>query len=212
MPSRHAAVSPSVPTSPPSRGDASVPDPFAEIRHELGNYFHKLYFLAEQHAGTADDLTATLQRLEAFLALALEVARPLALSPVAMSVGDVVAGLAALAREGDGRTVAVTGPAAWDGARVAIDAAQLPAAFRGLVAATVRDGGALALDVAPGARDGRAGVELHLSPAAPPTDDAPADAIVRWAVAARVVASHGGVLRAAPGTPPAVVLFLPFHP
>ena len=201
---------------------SAVPDPFAEIRHEVGNYFHKLYFLAEQLAASGagpaepapdgDELTATLRRLEAFLALAHELSRPLTLSASLMPVGDAVAGLAALARGGDARDVTVTAPADWDGAALAVDTVQLPAAFRALIAAATAAAAVLRFDATPAVRDDRAGVEMLVTPATPPTGDAPADAIVRWAVADRIVASHGGALWAVSGTPPAVALFLPFHP
>ena len=75
----------------------------ADVRHEIGNYFHKLYywadFLAESRTGSAPDVTATqmlegtIRDLEALLQATLEYVRPMAASPIRMHVREVVDGI-----------------------------------------------------------------------------------------------------------------------
>ena len=75
----------------------------AEIGHELGNYFHKLYYWAEflqekradqsGDAGAANMLGCTVEKLEGFLKQALECFRPVRLAPVQAPVPDVVAAM-----------------------------------------------------------------------------------------------------------------------
>ena len=75
----------------------------ADVRHEIGNYFHKLYywadFLAESRSGRAPDVTATqmlegtIRELEELLQATLEYVRPLAASPIRMHAREVVEGI-----------------------------------------------------------------------------------------------------------------------
>src|SRR5215831_8684333 len=84
---------------------ASEPQPrqerlLSEISHELGNYFHKLYYwaelLREQRPATADAepamlLERTIRDLETFLKSALEFFRPLSVVPSPMSIEELSA-------------------------------------------------------------------------------------------------------------------------
>src|SRR5690349_15861307 len=75
----------------------------ADVRHEIGNYFHKLYywadFLAESRSGRAPDVTATqmlestIRELEQLLQATLEYVRPMAASPIRMHAREVVDGI-----------------------------------------------------------------------------------------------------------------------
>ena len=75
----------------------------AEVRHEVGNYFHKLYywadFLTESRSGRAGDVTATqmleetIRSLEQLLQATLEYVRPMAASPVHMRAREVADGI-----------------------------------------------------------------------------------------------------------------------
>jgi hypothetical protein len=90
----------------------------AEVRHEFGNYFHKLYywadFLAESRSGRAGDVTATqmleetIRGVEELLQVTLEYVRPMAASPIHMPLREVVDGIARQLATGlAGRTIAV---------------------------------------------------------------------------------------------------------
>src|SRR5512141_1473086 len=75
----------------------------AEIRHEVGNYFHKLYywadFLTESRSGRAGDVTATqmleetIRDLEQLLQATLEYVRPMVASPVHRGAREVADGI-----------------------------------------------------------------------------------------------------------------------
>ncbi len=91
----------------------------ADVRHEIGNYFHKLYywadFLTESRSGRAGDVTATqmleetIRELEQLLRATLEYVRPLAASPVHMRAREVAEGIVRQLASGlDGRHVATT--------------------------------------------------------------------------------------------------------
>ena len=114
----------------------------AEIAHELGNFFHKLYywadFLQEKRAddgsdgdGRADARPQTIGKLEEFLKGSLDYFQPLKLSPVQMPVADVVAGMIVQLRaQLHGWPVRVSDAGGWDQRSVLIDPARFPAVFR----------------------------------------------------------------------------------
>jgi signal transduction histidine kinase len=88
----------------------------ADVRHEIGNYFHKLYywadFLTESRNGHTGDLTATqmleetIRGLENLLRATLEYVRPLTAVPVRMQAHEVTEGLVRQLVAGlDGRRV-----------------------------------------------------------------------------------------------------------
>ena len=75
----------------------------ADVRHEIGNYFHKLDywadFLTESRSGLAGDVTATqmledtIRGLEELLRATLEYVRPMAATPIRMQAREVVDGI-----------------------------------------------------------------------------------------------------------------------
>jgi hypothetical protein len=75
----------------------------ADVRHEIGNYFHKLYywadFLNESRSGRAGDVTATqmledtIRGLEALLKATLEYVRPVPSAPIRMHAREVADGI-----------------------------------------------------------------------------------------------------------------------
>jgi len=93
-----ATSEPSVPVAP-LIGERVV----ADVRHEIGNYFHKLYywadFLTESRSGRAGDVTATqmleetIRNLEELLQATLEYVRPMAAAPIRMHAREVVDGV-----------------------------------------------------------------------------------------------------------------------
>jgi signal transduction histidine kinase len=87
------------PVSTPTIGERVV----ADVRHEIGNYFHKLYywadFLTESRNGRPGDVTATqmleetIRGLEDLLHATLEYVRPIAVTPIRMHAHEVADGI-----------------------------------------------------------------------------------------------------------------------
>jgi signal transduction histidine kinase len=116
-PDARAAVEPaapeaSAPGSSPTIGERVV----ADVRHEIGNYFHKLYywadFLSDSRNGRPGDVTATqmledtIRGLEDLLLATLEYVRPIAVTPIRMHAREVADGVVRQLTNGlDGRTV-----------------------------------------------------------------------------------------------------------
>ena len=209
--------------APATTGEGTPPERvFAEIRHELGNLFHRLFYfaddVAERCAGidpvaarSATHLAETLRGLEGFLRGAFEFAQPVTIDPLPMAAGDLVGALVARA-EGlcDGRAVTVEAPASWDGARVQVDPVRFPAAVDVAVEAA-HGGGPVTMRARLVLRGGARGLELRLCGAGAGAVVDEAGALVRWASAERVVSEHGGVLVREDGEEPAVVLFVPLQ-
>jgi signal transduction histidine kinase len=107
------APSPSPSTSPsPTIGERVV----ADVRHEIGNYFHKLYywadFLSDSRNGRPGDVTATqmleetIRGLEDLLHATLEYVRPIAVTPIRMHAREVADGVVRQLATGlPGRTI-----------------------------------------------------------------------------------------------------------
>jgi hypothetical protein len=195
---------------------------FSEIRHELGNRFHRLFYFAEDvaercagvdpvAARSAAHLAETLRGLETFLRSAFEFAQPVRIDPLSMGAGELVAALVARA-EGlcDGARVTLDAPPCWDGARLHVDPVRFPAAVDVAVEAA-RGAGDVRVQARARVRNGRRGLELRLLGAGAGTVVDEAGALVRWASAERVVSEHGGVLAREDGEPPAIVLFVPLQ-
>jgi len=94
-------VAPDTPPEPiaPVIGERVV----ADVRHEIGNYLHKLYywadFLTESRNGIPGDVTATqmleetIRSLEELLQATLEYVRPMAAAPMRIRAREVVDGI-----------------------------------------------------------------------------------------------------------------------
>ncbi len=109
------SVDPSVVDATPVIGERVV----ADVRHEIGNYFHKLYywadFLTDSRSGRAGDVTATqlledtIRGLEDLLRATLEYVRPIAVTPIRMHAREVADGIVRqLTSELCGRAVATS--------------------------------------------------------------------------------------------------------
>ena len=115
----------------------------SEMSHELGNYFHKLYYWAELlreqrptggDAEPAELLERTIRDLETFLKTALEFFRPLSITPLAMSVADVAtSSRVLLARHAEPAPLAWEGPPASEAGVVAVDPGRFSFVLEGLV-------------------------------------------------------------------------------
>jgi len=108
-----AAAESAAPVGAPVIGERVV----ADVRHEIGNYFHKLYywadFLTESRNGRPGDVTATqmleetIRGLEDLLHATLEYVRPIAVTPIRMHAREVADGLVRQLTTGlSGRAVA----------------------------------------------------------------------------------------------------------
>ena len=200
----------------------------AEIVHELGNFFHKLYywadFLKQRPSRKSSDTTAaemlerTIKNLEDFLKVSLLYFQPTQLSLMRMKAGEVTDGLLAQLRSQlNGTPLTVSGGGEWQGTPVMIDPGHLSRAFEVAVRHLVMQIGptsVLGVGIAEGVRSGRHGLEVgfrltHPSEAQPLFQTS--EAGVEWAVAQKVVALHGGELIEQSNTPSekSVVLFLP---
>jgi signal transduction histidine kinase len=196
----------------------------AEIAHELGNFFHKLYYWAEflqekradhsSEATAAQMLTRTVGGLEEFLKGTLDYFRPLKLSPVQMPLADIVAGMIVQLRaQLHGWPVRVSDAGGWEQRSVLIDPARFPAVFlavgrRLTERAPAGSGVHVGLEARPDGIEAAFRVEGRFGTPGFQT----AASCVEWALAERIVALHGGRLqqRDLPDGSPSLVLFVPF--
>ena len=199
----------------------------ADVQHELGNYFHKLYywsdFLQERGTKRSEDTTATqmlastIRNLEGFLKLVLDYVHPLQLSFVRMNAAEVLAGIETQMRmQDDTIPIAVEGDV--DGGVIAVD----PARFSQVVALVARRLLELRtqcsrLEVRAECRLSAGRTEMNVRAALSPLGTGASlfravGADLEWALAERIVALHGGELRMSePSAEQAVVtLFVPF--
>jgi len=183
----------------------------AEISHELGNFFHKLYYwsdyLRERPTRKNADSTAaqmlarTIKNLEEFLHVSFDYFRPTQLSFMHMSVPEVVEGLVCQARSQlNGTPITVAQGGEWKGRGVMVDPSHLSRAFGFALRHMTKQVGAesaVAIRVAEGtqreAADLEISLELHQPNEASPLFRA-SEAGMEWAVAQKIIALHGGDL------------------
>lgn len=176
-----------------------------DLSHELGNYFHKLYYWTEcirsgasdlgPDASPADALDETMHRLQGFLNLALEYFQPGQLALVSMPVGDVARALESVLRgeNADGRVVVRCAEQVSE-ARVSIDTTRLSTGMR--IVARLLAGADTEIEATVDAA-GTKGEQIEIVVTASGTPDAAArraQRVVEWAVAGRMLELHGGQL------------------
>lgn len=203
----------------------------AEIAHELGNFFHKLYYwsdyLKERPGRQSADLTAaqmlesTIRNLEGFLKVSLDYFHPMPLALARMPAADLVEGLMFQVRSNlNGTVITVSGCGSERDAELLVDPGQLSRAFEVTVRHLTKHVGAessVHVDVRRGTRSVGTGLEVGFE-LHKPNDASPlfrtAEAGVEWALAQKVVAMHGGELaehiHGQGGR--SVVIFLPLCP
>jgi hypothetical protein len=180
----------------------------ADVRHEIGNYFHKLYywadFLNESRSGRAGDVTATqmledtIHGLEALLKATLEYVRPVVAAPIRMQAREVADGMVRqLASALSGRAVAAVVDGQLSAERTLLvdpgRLSQLVAALVRRVEITTDAARELVVRVALVSRE--AGDVLALSVAADGSGTAhPTLAEVEWATAENIARVIGGEL------------------
>jgi len=199
----------------------------AEIAHELGNFFHKLYYwsdyLKEKPARKTADSTAaqmlerTIKNLEDFLKVSLDYFHPTQMAFTRMGVKELLEGVLFQVRSQlNGTPVAVGDVSRWGevDADVLVDPSHLSYAFEVAVRQITKQLGAestVAIDFVRSARRDAAGIEIefHLRQ---PNEASPlfrtAEAGVEWAVAQKFVALHGGELAERTDVPGEKELFL----
>ena len=228
-----AAATPAV---RPEHGTAAVvrdEKVLAEISHELGNFFHKLYYwsdyLKEKPARKSADSTAvqmlerTIKNLEDFLKLSLDYFHPTQLSFTRMGVGELLQGFLVQVRaQLNGTPITVSDDDVWrrEDAEVLIDPGHLSRAFEVAVRHLTKQVGpesSVAIGIERSARRDCAGLEVGFQ-LRQPNEASPlfrtAEAGIEWAVAQKVVALHGGELLERNEGPEAksLVIFLPLCP
>jgi signal transduction histidine kinase len=207
----------------------------AEIAHELGNFFHKLYYwsdyLKEKPGRSSEDSTAaqmlesTIRNLEGFLKVSLDYFHPTQLSFTRMPVTDLLDGVLFQVRQHlNGTPISVPADQSERGrlrkAAVMVDPGHLSRAFEVAVRHLTQRLGTestVRLGIEESARRDCRGLEVgfHVQK---PNEASPlfrtAEAGVEWAVAQKVVALHGGELleqtQAHGGKD--IVIFLPLCP
>jgi len=179
-----------------------------DLSHELGNYFHKLYYWTDYIRSGANDLgpdsspvqalDETMHRLQEFLNLALGYFEPARLASVTMKVADVAGAFESLLRgENPEATIEASGVGPIADVPLHIDPTRLSAGLR-IVARLLGGGAGTTLHASYATpRCGKGGVlEIVLAASGASADAAArrAQRVVEWAVAARMIELHGGEL------------------
>lgn len=180
-----------------------------DLSHELGNYFHKLFYWtdcirtgvtdAEAGQSPTDALDDTLHRLQAFLNQALVYFEPAVPNRIDMRGTDVAKAFEALLRtENPGAAVeSVCAPAVADAA-LQVDTARLSTGFRTIAHLLSAGPGTefrLEADVtASGTKNERLQIVVAATGGSAEAAARRAQRVVEWAVAARMLELHGGEL------------------
>ncbi len=203
----------------------------AEIAHELGNFFHKLYYWSDYIKSDAEgarkaDSTAghmlerTISNLEDFLKVALEYFYPIRLNFTKIDVGELLdAFMTHLGAHLNGNEVRVFRDEIGDPATILVDPARISQAFRialHQVHEDLKSGGALTVSLGKGSRRDFPGLEMRLEvepKVAPSPLSRTAEAGVEWAVAQKLIEMHGGeiVERCDANGRKTVLIFLPLY-
>jgi hypothetical protein len=194
--------------APPSVAPVVGERVVAEIRHEVGNYFHKLYywadFLTESRSGRAGDVTATqmleetIRGLEQLLQATLEYVRPMAASPVHMRAREVADGIVRQLTNGlEGRRIVSAVDDAIPAEReLSVDPGRLSQLLGSLArrVATATDA-ATDLDLRVSVEPGDAGATLIVAVSGAPSEAGHTVlADVEWATAENIARLVGGEL------------------
>jgi signal transduction histidine kinase len=204
---------PAIPPAPTAGADGALvirERVVADVRHEIGNYFHKLYywadFLGDSRSGRGGDVTATqmleetIRGFEELLRSVLEYVRPIATTPIRMSGREVLDGVVKHLRAGiDGRPMTIVGDVELGDAAVSVDPGRLSQALALLgrrLATTTPAGATIRIEVeTPHTSHGRA---LAVAVVVPGQGAGPAarstSTEVEWATAENIIRVLGGEL------------------
>ncbi len=202
-----------------------------EIAHELGNFFHKLYYWADYIKSESDApkradstvglmLERTVASLEEFLKVTLDYFNPIALNFSRLPVEELCDGfLAHLRSLPSGASVHITREEFPPSAALLVDPNRISQAFRNAlhhVREELKGGGVVLVRFNAVNRGNVEGVEIGVGmepkPAAPSFFRA-GETGVEWALAEKLLGLHGGeiVERAESHGGKAVVIFLPVY-
>lgn len=180
-----------------------------DLSHELGNYFHKLFYWtdcirsgvtdAEAGKSPTDALDETLHRLQAFLNQALVYFEPAVTNVIPMTGMDVAKAFEALLRgENPGAAIETECSPAVADAALQVDTQRLSTGFRTIAHLLGAGAGTtLRLEADVIASDAKkSGLRITLTATGGSAEAAArrAQRVVEWAVAARMVELHGGEL------------------
>jgi signal transduction histidine kinase len=203
----------------------------AEISHELGNFFHKLYYWSDYiksggEGSKRGDSTAghmlerTITNLEEFLKVAIEYFHPITLNFTKVPVGDLLDGfLTHLGAHLNGNEVRVFRDEIGEPATILVDPTRISQAFRIAlhnVHEDLKSGGALEVGLGRGSRRDFPGLEVRLA-VEPKVQPSPlargAEAGVEWAVAQKLIELHGGEIEEQYDSSGrrVIVIFLPLY-
>lgn len=179
-------------------------DVVRDLRHSVGNHFHKLYYWADrigsedgaqEHVELAEELAGALQRFQEFLELGLRYFEPDQASVMDMSLADVSAASGSvLQTELPSTEVGVEVDAASAETRVTLDPQRFSLALR-LIAQLLGGTKREAFQCRFGQRDGQAEVTIEASGGEAPLETP----VIEWAIARKAIAMQGGVLEASSG-------------
>lgn len=178
-----------------------------EIRHELGNHFHKLYYWADfvQEAAGGEDaeplgdpLTGAIQKLESFLNRAMQYLTPISLEAVGMNLSEVTCAIEKLlVSEVPQAKVQVETLRGVPDQRVQIDPGKFSAAVQTVARALnqASDGSLLGYRMTVSTAESLRAFEFRMD-AAPALQSAVAPEVrtLDWANAQRTIETHGGTL------------------
>lgn len=180
-----------------------------DLSHELGNYFHKLFYWtdcirtgvtdAEAGQSPTDALDDALHRLQSFLNQALVYFEPAVPNRIPMQGTDVAKAFEALLRtENPGAAVDIVCSPTVADATLQVDTARLSTGFRTIAHLLASGAGTefrLEADVvAPGTKKARLQIALSATGGSAEAAARRAQRVVEWAVAARMLELHGGEL------------------
>ena len=211
---------------PTAQSGLGLPDDhiLGEISHEMGNYFHKLYYWTEYlrtraGRGIETDATAvemletTVERLEHFMRMILEYFAPARLSFMRLPAEELVVGLASRL---PGRRLRIIGTPELRAQTVLADAALIGHAMRTAfesVAQTLIDEDELVVRLSQSGRRQFQGIEIEFEAGRGAPKDKRLARGIEMAVAEKFIQMHGGELfeRTQESTSRALVVFLPIY-
>jgi hypothetical protein len=195
----------------------------AEILHDLGNLFHKLYYWADYlrsgdaardgDASAGEMLEGTIKQLQDYLKAAFDYLAPVALSPTRMAAADIMTSLVGKVSARLGSTVVSTaGLEAVESLAVLIDPSRMSQGLEIVVrqvAAQVSETSSVGLTAVAVNHEAPAGITVRVVVnhcADPSKFFRTGEASVEWALAEKLFDLHGGRLSHESGTTDQVAL------
>ena len=206
-------------------GGLGLPDDriLAEISHEMGNYFHKLYFWTDKlreatmrgglaPGGAVENLAETVERLEQFMRLALEYFAPARLRFDRIPLSDIAGGLEARLQ---GKEFEFVGLEKWRDTQLLVDPALVSHALGVIVdrvASTMAAGEKLVMRFVYAKRRDFKGMEMEFRAGSAAGAGKGLTVGIEMTVAEKCLQMHGGELfERSEGCDLYLVIFLPLY-